>query len=1118
MYLHRLNLPCSFMCPNRLCFPFLLAALYLTFVSAQAQTPQASLIPEGSAMAACKPEMPRILLNPCEDGGALLTSGMYGRQRMMGASVEVYHGLEPKIGRDVLKFKSDTFPSGNGRADFILSKSPPGHIQYLGAWIYLAADSNVFQLGFQVEDTKGEKFESEVAANWKGWKWIEFNLQDPAFKPVDPKNSKNKIDFPLQNIHFVWNTQKSGANFMGLDGLAAVLQSYPGDKPYTIEVSGSNDGEANASFNGQAVVNNFSDKPVDVDVTYSIQTNPLLYDLPLIDPAYGDDRALNCKTWIEVDGKRIEDKSLTDGESGSYFSTTNFVPGGGMEGFQFLDLGQERKIIRIDYWGGDAKWLHKVDFSASPDGKNYTPVEGLQEIDIANKFGGPNTIRILNSFNARYLRLRYHNDGNKLNGNDPKNKDSIAFYTLSKLTVYDGLHPEELEIPKVGEIVEQKIVHITAPPHNFALQSLPISVPLKTGSYYFGAVIKGPSRPQFYSNDYFARSAEEIKTRPESRFGMDAAVPGYASELKRMGIGWVRFENMKWVFFNKVPNQFNYERDDIPLDTGMNDYHNAGLSILPYIFITPNWFSSAPADTKNKGVYPPKDNDDYGKAIFETVARYGFTKHPDADLHTNDKKSGLGWIKAYELWNEPNLNNPNWGTWAAPIEKYLDLFRVGAEALKRADPNSKASTAGLSGLGMKLIDKFRTYKYPDGKTALDFADILNVHFYSRKQEPEWTTADQNINSNAPPSNEVVTYEKQLINIADWRDTYKPSMPIWMTETGINVGGPMGCTERLQAAKIPRSLMLCLANGIEKVFLYREVGSTPAMHAGSGIIREDNTLRPSYFTMATLTRQLDSVTDLRTPRLQTSNPKVWMYNWNRGKDHVLTAWTPQDTQPLGLDLGKCHVVDSFGTESDMEVDKKFQLSIFPVYITQITNTTPVEQLEKEAAAREDLRKKEFAFLLNKAHLYLYDFGSHQNAATLTLALPRAVVPVEAADTYTAKNGYGFLGKDGKNEWEKMEGRNPMENGSVYFTAPDGFQFQVDAAPGVYNLELKGTHVGKDAKLTINGSKEGDISIPLDADNLTKAQVTVTAGHPLQLKVTENVGIQWLTLVETPPQMP
>ena len=83
------------------------------------------------------------------------------------------------------------------------------------------------------------------------------------------------------------------------------------------------------------------------------------------------------------------------------------------------------------------------------------------------------------------------------------------------------------------------------------------------------------------------------------------------------------------------------------------------------------------------------------------AARYGSKQHPDSVLLTPDKRSGLNLVKYYELWNEPNLNpSPTaaWGGWAAPMDKYYEMMRFGAEAVKRADPDAVVTSAGYAGM------------------------------------------------------------------------------------------------------------------------------------------------------------------------------------------------------------------------------------------------------------------------------------------------------------------------------------------------------------------------------------------------------------------------------------
>ncbi len=108
------------------------------------------------------------------------------------------------------------------------------------------------------------------------------------------------------------------------------------------------------------------------------------------------------------------------------------------------------------------------------------------------------------------------------------------------------------------------------------------------------------------------------------------------------------------------------------------------------------------------------------------------------------------------------------------------------------------------------------FSYPDGRRPLDFIDILNVGCYTGREAPETALEDFNAGGagELPPP-------KQFRRLARWRDRNKPGMPIWLTETGYGSAGPFGTDERTQAARLPRMVMLALANGTDKVFVYRE---------------------------------------------------------------------------------------------------------------------------------------------------------------------------------------------------------------------------------------------------------------------------------------------------------
>ena len=179
----------------------------------------------------------------------------------------------------------------------------------------------------------------------------------------------------------------------------------------------------------------------------------------------------------------------------------------------------------------------------------------------------------------------------------------------------------------------------------------------------------------------------------------------------------------------------------------------------------------------------------------------------------------------------------------------------------------------------------------------------------------------------------------------------PRPRFWLTETGYDVGGPIGRTERVQATKLPRCVMLALAAGVEKVMIYRESGSNAAMHAGAGLLRNDGSVRPSWLTMATMIRQLQGFNG-RALRLPSDDPRVWMYLWEDGHRKLITAWRYEGTSKLGIDLGTTTDCDGFGRCTAPADTAGIVLSELPTYITV---TKPSPAFDELAAAGRAARR-------------------------------------------------------------------------------------------------------------------------------------------------------------------
>ncbi len=78
-------------------------------------------------------------------------------------------------------------------------------------------------------------------------------------------------------------------------------------------------------------------------------------------------------------------------------------------------------------------------------------------------------------------------------------------------------------------------------------------------------------------------------------------------------------------------------------------------------------------------------------------------------------------------------------------------------------------------------------------------DIIKVHFYSGREEPELCGHDPStVRDGAARRPRPI---EQNSNLVTWRDRNKSSVSIWVTRTGNDVGGQIDRIERYQAAKV-----------------------------------------------------------------------------------------------------------------------------------------------------------------------------------------------------------------------------------------------------------------------------------------------------------------------------
>ena len=1037
----------------------------------------------------------RILLSPL-DGGSSVDKGAWQMDDLSAASAVA--AIKPQFGSSALTL-GGTAKIAGAKGDFTLSGAIAGRAQTLGMWVYLAPDSNVDKVGFQIYDGEGEGWMVTRAADWTGWKWVEWKMDDAQIKPAWEQKDKNgKVDFPIKSVHLAWFSKAAGPSSVTVNELVAATQldADPNRRALNSELSGSGWVEPNSPLSAQLLFTNFSGQPLGADIEYSLQRDPQLSDAATPDPVWGSDLARGARDWTEYNGKRVAESTLTDGDE---HSAAELPWGAGYtEAFQFIDLGAAHKITHLSYVAGDANWVRKLDIAASVDGKDYQPVAGLQGLDIQGKWANQQ-IAVPQPFEARFIRLRYHDDGKSIN----------QIRMPSSFSAYDGVADEDWKWAQTGEEVARGTQKTTIPAHDFAPVALQSDKPLAPGAYRLNVKFVANGQTQLSARSILVMPAPIAS--PNERLGFNTAEVKYAPLLKRLGIGWVRFENLKWPMVSPAPGQFKFDGVapwNVPHDEVFETYRKNDINVLPFLFLTPDFASAAPASAKRKDTYAPRDLNQYGDFVFQTVARYGSQKHPANELETTDKKSGMGLIDTYELWNEPNLINPQWGAWQTTLDDYYRMFRPGAEAVKRADPRARVANGGFAGVELDTIDTLRSFKYPDGKTPLDFTDVLSAHFYTGLTPPERAKVNPNIDrsANATAAADSLSVEEQLRALNEWRDANKPGMPIWITETGYDTVGPYGIGERMQAARLPRAIMLALGNGVEKVLVYREKGSTPGQHAAAGVIRDDDTLKPSYLSYATLIRELDGTKG--GMRLPFPDEDVRLFAWPKGDKFVLSAWSVSGEKTIDLNLGRATICDSFGHETT-GATTKLALSEFPVYVHDISDMKAVNGLMDAAKTAAATRKNEMAKLA-KLRAYLFDFGTAEQVGTLQLGDLRRFTPVGANVNYDEKLGYGFTADVPTQAGDQHWISDPLERDSLRFNP--GARFQIAATPGRYRLRLSAQPTNGVQPIQINGAASGPLSLNVSGDKpLAETDVTVGA-EPLVVSTPGYVDMRWLSLVQ------
>jgi hypothetical protein len=194
--------------------------------------------------------------------------------------------------------------------------------------------------------------------------------------------------------------------------------------------------------------------------------------------------------------------------------------------------------------------------------------------------------------------------------------------------------------------------------------------------------------------------------------------------IKDAGFGWVK-QNIGWRDVEGAKKgMFDWSR----VDWIVYECNKLGLDLLVRIDHQPQW---AGGNYPTNG--PPARVADLGDFLYTMASRY------------------KGRIRAYEVWNEPNLAR-EWGGRQPNATQYVALLREAYRRIKQADPNAMVISAGLTPTGTYSPEATpddvyleQMYQAMAGKSD-GYFDVLGVHAAGYKAPPELDPAEASSSS------------------------------------------------------------------------------------------------------------------------------------------------------------------------------------------------------------------------------------------------------------------------------------------------------------------------------------------------------------------------------------
>lgn len=209
-----------------------------------------------------------------------------------------------------------------------------------------------------------------------------------------------------------------------------------------------------------------------------------------------------------------------------------------------------------------------------------------------------------------------------------------------------------------------------------------------------------------------------ILTTDLNAFPADAAAALDAQAAT--GVGLLR-EHIYWDEIERTQGAFDFSK----LDALVSAAAQRGMTVLPVITSTPQFYSTRPAGLTNDG-WPPRDPSTIFRIAYELAHRYGtLGTFWGCVLPGLLCKRPYHPLTAWQVWNEPDY--PSWWRTGPDPAAYLPLLEYAYLGLKLGDPGSEVVLGGLS-IGALTSGGYLDRLYALG--AAPFFDTLAIHPYA----------------------------------------------------------------------------------------------------------------------------------------------------------------------------------------------------------------------------------------------------------------------------------------------------------------------------------------------------------------------------------------------------